>query len=269
MARPSTPPPEPPPGARWLVFVTQLPTDDPAGRMKVLRTLETFGCAPLRDGAYLLPDSPENRGGLAKLARFVASINGSVHVLHVKSADEAQSKEFSGLLRPLRAVPGARQDGGVAQGRVRDLRPGRDQPGARQAAPRPRGDRRARLLRLAAARQGRARARRDGGARARADLPRPGARLAVGRRRALESHLLPARLGDAQAAVHRPARLRLAHPPLHRPGGGPRLARQGPRRAGDRGHLRLRRGDLPQQPQPRHLRRDARELQAREGLRRW
>ena len=98
MARPSTPPPEaPPPGARWLVFVTQLPTDDPAGRMKVLRTLETLGCAPLRDGAYLLPDTSENRVGLAKLARFVASINGSVHILHVKSADEAQSKEFRGL----------------------------------------------------------------------------------------------------------------------------------------------------------------------------
>ena len=98
MARPSTPSPEPPPpGARWLVFVTQLPTDDPAGRMKVLRTLETLGCAPLRDGAYLLPDTQENRSGLAKLARFVASINGSVHVLHVKSADEAQSKEFRGL----------------------------------------------------------------------------------------------------------------------------------------------------------------------------
>jgi hypothetical protein len=98
MARPNTSPPEaPPPGMRWLVFVTQLPTDDPAGRMKVLRTLETFGCAPLRDGVYLLPDSSENRRGLTKLAGFVTSINGSVHVLNVKSADEAQSKQFRGL----------------------------------------------------------------------------------------------------------------------------------------------------------------------------
>jgi hypothetical protein len=98
MARPNTPPPEaPPPGTRWLVFVTQLPTDDPAGRMKVLRTLETLGCAPLRDGVYLLPDSSENRRGLAKLAGFVTSINGSVYVLNVKSADEAQSKQFRGL----------------------------------------------------------------------------------------------------------------------------------------------------------------------------
>jgi len=98
MARPSAPTPEaPPPGTRWLVFVTQLPTDDPAGRMKVLRTLETLGCAPLRDGVYLLPDSSENRRGLAKLAGFVTSINGSVYVLNVKSADEAQSKQFRGL----------------------------------------------------------------------------------------------------------------------------------------------------------------------------
>ncbi|HTO50075.1 MAG TPA: chromate resistance protein ChrB domain-containing protein [Burkholderiales bacterium] len=98
MARSNTPAPEaPPPGTRWLGFVTQLPTDDPAGRMRVLRTLETLGCAPLRDGVYLLPDSSENRRGLAKLAAFVTSINGSVHVLNVKSADEAQSKQFRGL----------------------------------------------------------------------------------------------------------------------------------------------------------------------------
>jgi hypothetical protein len=98
MARPNAPPPEPPPpGVRWVVFVTQLPTDDPAGRMKVLRTLETLGCAPLRDGVYLLPDSSENRRGLAKLAAFVTSINGAVHVLNVKSADEAQSKSFRAL----------------------------------------------------------------------------------------------------------------------------------------------------------------------------
>ena len=40
MARPSVPGGEPP--TRWLAFVTQLPIDDAAGRMKVLRTLETL-----------------------------------------------------------------------------------------------------------------------------------------------------------------------------------------------------------------------------------
>jgi hypothetical protein len=100
MARPTEPPPDAsgaPPPTRWLAFVTQLPVDDPAGRMKVLRTLETFGCAVLRDGVYLLPDSTDARAGLAKLAEYVDRTSGSAHILTVRSTDEAQSKRFRGL----------------------------------------------------------------------------------------------------------------------------------------------------------------------------
>ena len=92
MARPSMPGGEPP--TRWLAFVTQLPIDDAAGRMKVLRTLETLGCAVLRDGVYLLPDSTEARSGLTKLAEYVERINGSAHILWVRSVNEGQSKQF-------------------------------------------------------------------------------------------------------------------------------------------------------------------------------
>ena len=95
MARPSAPSGEPP--TRWLAFVTQLPVDDAAGRMKVLRTLETLGCAVLRDGVYLLPDSSEARSGLTKLAEYVERISGSAHILWVRSVNEAQSKQFRGL----------------------------------------------------------------------------------------------------------------------------------------------------------------------------
>jgi hypothetical protein len=95
MARTSTPSGEPP--TRWLAFVTQLPVDDAAGRMKVLRTLETLGCAVLRDGVYLLPDSQDARSGLAKLAEYVERISGSVYMLWVRSTDEAQSKRLQGL----------------------------------------------------------------------------------------------------------------------------------------------------------------------------
>ncbi len=95
MARPSAPAGEPP--QRWLAFVTQLPVDDAAGRMKVLRTLETLGCAVLRDGVYLLPDSTDARSGLTKLAEYVERISGSAHILWVRSIDEAQSKGLRGL----------------------------------------------------------------------------------------------------------------------------------------------------------------------------
>jgi len=80
-----------------LVFVTQLPVDDAGGRMKVLRTLETLGCAVMRDGVYLLPDTARNRQGFAKLAESVERMNGSVQILSAKAMDEVQAKQFRAL----------------------------------------------------------------------------------------------------------------------------------------------------------------------------
>ena len=83
--------------ARWLAYVTTLPTEDPAARMRVLRTLESLGCAVLRDGVFLLPDTPAARQGLTSLGEHIARINGSSHLLSVNSLDEAQAQQFLGL----------------------------------------------------------------------------------------------------------------------------------------------------------------------------
>ena len=83
--------------ARWLAFVTNLPTEDPAARMRVLRTLESLGCAVLRDGVFLLPDTPAARQGLVSLTEHVARLNGSAHLLAVNSVDEAQTRQFLAL----------------------------------------------------------------------------------------------------------------------------------------------------------------------------
>lgn len=80
----------------WLAYVTTLPTDEPAARMRVLRTLESLGCAMLRDGVFLLPDTPAARQGLTSLSDHVARINGSAQLLAVTSMDEAQSRQFLG-----------------------------------------------------------------------------------------------------------------------------------------------------------------------------
>jgi len=71
--------------------------DDPAARMRVLRTLEAMGCALLREGVYLLPDSPVNRQGLQRLSEHMSRINGSAHVLHVTNADAQQGRTFKAL----------------------------------------------------------------------------------------------------------------------------------------------------------------------------
>ena len=49
---------------RWLALIASLPTEDPAARMRMLRTLESLGAAVMREGAYLLPDTAACRQGL-------------------------------------------------------------------------------------------------------------------------------------------------------------------------------------------------------------
>jgi hypothetical protein len=80
----------------WLAFVASLSVEDPASRMRVLRTLESLGCAVLREGVYLLPNTPENRQSLVRLSEHVIRLNGTGHTLSVQALDEAQARQFRG-----------------------------------------------------------------------------------------------------------------------------------------------------------------------------
>lgn len=85
------------PAGRWLLLLVQLPTEDPASRMRVLRTLESLGAAVIREGAYLMPDKTDNRQSLAALSDYVVKNAGIAHVLHVIAASPDQHKAFTGL----------------------------------------------------------------------------------------------------------------------------------------------------------------------------
>ncbi len=91
----SKPPPTEP--GRWLLLVASLPLEDPAARMRVLRTLESLGAAVMREGAYLLPDSAASRQGLEHLAEYIAKGAGSAQVLQVVPVSEAQQAAFRAL----------------------------------------------------------------------------------------------------------------------------------------------------------------------------
>ena len=84
-------------GQRWLVTIAQLQIEDPASRMRVLRTLESLGAAVMREGAYLLPDSADNRRSLDALGEYATKSGGSVHVLHVSATSQAQGEAFRRL----------------------------------------------------------------------------------------------------------------------------------------------------------------------------
>jgi hypothetical protein len=79
------------------VLIASLPVDDPASRMRVLRTLESLGAAVMREGAYLLPDSPASRQGLAHLSEYIAKGAGSAQVLQAVPVSDAQHKGFQDL----------------------------------------------------------------------------------------------------------------------------------------------------------------------------
>jgi hypothetical protein len=79
---------------RWLALVASLPTEDPAARMRGLRTLESLGAAVIREGVYLLPETSTTRQGLEYLADYISKGVGSAQVLTVVPASEAQEQAF-------------------------------------------------------------------------------------------------------------------------------------------------------------------------------
>ena len=81
----------------WLVMVGQLPTVDPTARMRSLRTLEALGAGVLREGAYVLPDTPQNRAALEALGADIGASGGTVHLLQVAASSASQDEAFRRL----------------------------------------------------------------------------------------------------------------------------------------------------------------------------
>ena len=65
--------------------------------MKVLRTFETLGCGVLREGAYVLPDTPANANSFERLAEYVRDIRGSAYLLRAQTFDEEQEQALRRL----------------------------------------------------------------------------------------------------------------------------------------------------------------------------
>ncbi|MGH8690475.1 MAG: chromate resistance protein ChrB domain-containing protein [Burkholderiales bacterium] len=96
-APPAAPAAGPSASGVWLVTITLLPVEDPAARMRVLRTLESLGAAVMREGAYLLPDTPGNRQSLEALTDYIVKVAGVAHVLQVSAGSPAQQVTFTRL----------------------------------------------------------------------------------------------------------------------------------------------------------------------------
>lgn len=80
-----------------LALFVSLPTKASTGRMRVWRSVKALGCATLRDGVYLLPDSADSAATLDEVAAQAVEVGGSGEVYRLSGCDEAQEAALSAL----------------------------------------------------------------------------------------------------------------------------------------------------------------------------
>jgi hypothetical protein len=81
----------------WLAFVVSLPSAASTARMRTWRAVKSLGCAPLRDGAYLLPAQVEQAAQLQTLADETVQDGGTAWILRVQAQDMAEQAAFRAL----------------------------------------------------------------------------------------------------------------------------------------------------------------------------
>jgi hypothetical protein len=81
----------------FLALFVSLPTRQSAGRMRIWRALRVLGCATLRDGVYLLPESDKHAAALAQIANEVLAVQGTAEVYRLGGNNDAQQAQLVAL----------------------------------------------------------------------------------------------------------------------------------------------------------------------------
>lgn len=81
----------------FLALFVSLPTRQSAGRMRVWRALRALGCATLRDGVYLLPESAEHVTALTQIAEDVRAAQGTADLYRLGGRDDLQQASIVAL----------------------------------------------------------------------------------------------------------------------------------------------------------------------------
>lgn len=81
---------------KFVTLILSLPTGNATVRMRAWRAFKTAGAASLADGVYILPDRPDCREVVGRIAADVISGDGTAHILDVvKDSPEALVELFS------------------------------------------------------------------------------------------------------------------------------------------------------------------------------
>jgi hypothetical protein len=81
----------------WLLLITNLPGHNPTLRMRLWRAIKAGGAGPLRDGVYLLPDSPGARTLFEEHAKDIREGGGVAYILPLETDSQDQTEAFRAL----------------------------------------------------------------------------------------------------------------------------------------------------------------------------
>ena len=81
----------------FLALFVSLPTRQSAGRMRVWRALRALGCATLRDGVYLLPESERHAAALTQIAEDARGVQGTAELFVLAGRDDVQRGQIVAL----------------------------------------------------------------------------------------------------------------------------------------------------------------------------
>ena len=81
----------------WLLLIMSLPTSQASARMRIWRALKAAGCGVLRDGVYLLPESPAYRAQLEDQADDIRAEGGMSFVIEFTASNPSQEQAFVAL----------------------------------------------------------------------------------------------------------------------------------------------------------------------------
>lgn len=87
----------------WLLLVFSLPRKGASLRVSVWRKLQRYGCLPLGNSGYLLPNDTANREKFEWLATTIRSARGDASVVEVQSIDNCATPQLKKRFSEARA----------------------------------------------------------------------------------------------------------------------------------------------------------------------
>ena len=88
----------------WLLLLHQIPPKPPYFRAKVLRRLAQVGALPVKNSAYLLPDTEETREDFEWICREIVSEGGAAWLFRANVLGGLSSEQIQASFRRLRDI---------------------------------------------------------------------------------------------------------------------------------------------------------------------